>query len=176
VTLSTGGWEGLASLVRQAGAFVEVRHTGNSMVPCLPTECLLRIRCGDPEWGPGSVLAVRVPDGIVTHRAMHRGRSRRSRDYVITRGDAAWLPDRPFQESMVLGVVTAVKVDGRWADLDDAVPVPRRPMFASLTFGALRVALEMHPWIADGLHRFLYAGVQLARRLRGTAGSTGPST
>ncbi len=145
---------GVVSLLKQSGADIESQVCGTSMMPVLPAETRIRIRCGG-EPTPGDTVAYISDHPLIAHRMLSRVRRGR-RVYLMLRGDANWFCDAPIDETRVLGVVTAFQDGAVWRP----VPSNARDRFvarvvtrlsywsilAGLTFGercAFRVSQAM---------------------------------
>lgn len=94
---------------------MECRLRGGSMEPAIPRGSKLRIDLGSPAPGRvGEVIAFVQDSGICVHRVAYLGRGRRSREYLVTQGDACFHPDAPLHARCVLGPVTEFLHDGHW--------------------------------------------------------------
>ena len=93
----------VSELWARAGRELRVRFTGTSMTPAITSGAEVRLQCG-AGGRPGEVVALRTPDGVLVHRVVAAGPS-----WILTRGDARVLPDRPAGAAAVIGRVTAVR-------------------------------------------------------------------
>jgi len=104
-------WPAIAELWKRTGRELVARFGGSSMLPTIPPDAELRIRCGDRA-EPGDVIAVLVHDQIVVHRVEARGRG-----FILTRGDAQVLPDVPIRDpAAVMGRVVGIRHGDEWRD------------------------------------------------------------
>jgi hypothetical protein len=133
----------IAPLLKRVEGEVELMLYGVSMEPAIPDASLIRIRCGEPEaCRVGDVVVMQAGSRVVAHRVLHRGRRGRAREYLITRGDARWLPDPPVPVASLLGVVTRVAAGGAW---DRPSAAHERLGWASVfSLAVLRSALEFN--------------------------------
>ena len=95
----------VADLWTRGGREIVVRLTGRSMEPAIPSGAEVRIRCGE-SGDVGDIVACQEGAGVRVHRLVARS----PRGWLLTRGDARWVPDAPLPaESLVLGRVVAVR-------------------------------------------------------------------
>ena len=84
----------LAQSLRAPERFFESTVAGMSMGPALGPGARIRIGLIDRDrYEPGEVVAYLAGSQVVVHRVAHRGRAAAARGYLITRGDAALVPD-----------------------------------------------------------------------------------
>lgn len=153
--------DALAPLLKHIAGDVEVFHHGNSMLPTLPNGTSIRVQCKQGiEPQPGKVVALRAGDGVVSHRLLYRGRRPNAAPYIITRGDANWLPDAPIPADSVLGVVTQVAIDGEWCPVGSHDLTGVRALAGNASLAALRMALELHIRLA----RIVFDGMKWVER------------
>ena len=111
-----------ASLLRGSDAVIECRLRGGSMEPAIPRGATLRIQLGRAApYRVGEVVAFVQDSGICVHRVARLGRSKRTRDFVVTQGDACYYPDPPIGTRQVLGPVTEFRSHRDWMPVDNAV-------------------------------------------------------
>ncbi|MFN0160558.1 MAG: hypothetical protein ACKVQQ_04960 [Burkholderiales bacterium] len=146
----------LLARFRAAGASLESEVRGWSMTGCLASGDRIRIHCAAPAiWRRGAVVAAVARGGLVAHRVAWVGRTRRSRGWLIARGDATMLCDAPVAVDDIVGQVTGVDTGSGW----QAVPPPprrRSPVRAALVLAVCVVALELHPGLAGRIARALW--------------------
>ena len=156
--------EALAPLLKRVASEVVISHHGVSMHPTIPNGSSIRVRCHEgTEAVPGDVVAMRTASGLVTHRLLYRGRGARAEAYVITRGDALWLPDAPLPAETLLGVVTQVEIDGRWQEVGASSLGGLRSFAGRCSLAAMSVALELHVDFARWTFRVINRVARLAR-------------
>jgi len=129
LTLDRDEMVSLTRVVVGAGAALQVRAPGGSMLPTIPRGALVRI-------GPVPSAGVRVGDVVLAltgdgEPVLHRAIAVRD-DTILTRGDASINVDPPVPMARVIGVATHVRANGE----DRALG--RRPV-RSLTVSALKV-------------------------------------
>jgi hypothetical protein len=153
-TLSPEQLAAVAELWTRSGRELVVRLTGTSMEPAIPSGAEVRLLCGAAP-GLGDVVARREGAGVLVHRVVAL-----SADgvWMLTRGDARWLPDAPVRGTEgLLGCVSAVRGQAAFA--------PLAPPAASLgqrcVLWPLAAALRVHP----GVGAALVSGLVRMRRL-----------
>lgn len=82
-----------------------VRVEGGSMAPCVIPGDQVLLGPGPPSLG--DIVAFSSGSGLITHRYVGRWRSGGQR-YLITKGDASFLCDRPVPEEAVVGKALAI--------------------------------------------------------------------
>lgn len=146
----------VADLWTRGARELVVRLTGRSMEPAIPSGTEVRILCGE-SGGVGDVIACREGAGVRVHRVVARA----PRGWILTRGDARWLPDAPLPgDDAVLGRVVAVKQGEVFAPTPPARPAPTR----RLVLWPLVAALRVHPGAGGALLRGLVHARRLALR------------
>lgn len=129
----------LALRFREAVGTVESFVTGHSMHSTLPAGSRIRIRCGDPgAVRRGAVVAFVGGSSLMAHRVVGRGRGTRSRQFLLTRGDATIICDAPIHTDDVLGVVTHVATGDQWQSL----PSVQRPLVERVASGVIAAAMQ----------------------------------
>ena len=132
--------QAIAPLLKRVEGEVELMLYGASMEPTIPDASLIRIRCREPEaCRVGDVVVMQAGNRVIAHRVLHRGRRGQAREYLITRGDARWLPDPPVPAAALLGIVTGVAVGEAW---NPPAPAAEPGRAAAISFALLRSALE----------------------------------
>lgn len=136
---------GVTSLLNRAGDSAVTELVGRSMEPTIPNGTRVRIDFDTKaDAREGDVVVVTTRTGYVIHRVVacwHRGRTR----YVLTRGDARWMPDTPVLESELAGVVSEIEGPEGW------VPTPRQhlnpapPWVATPIVATIRYLSALHP-------------------------------
>lgn len=147
----------VSDLWARAGRELRVRFTGTSMEPTLASGAEVLLVCGEGG-APGDIVAVREGGGVIVHRVVAGGAER---GWLLTRGDARWLPDAPaVGAGAVLGRVAAVHVG--------ATLVPPAPRSASpaqrLALAPLLAVLRLSPRAGIALVRGLVRARRLALR------------
>lgn len=159
--------DAVSELWARTGRELRVRFTGRSMEPTIRSGAEVTLLCG--EGGRvGDIVAVRAGLGVIVHRVVAAGPGR---EWLVTRGDARWLPDAPSAGAgAVLGRVAAVHVEAVAAD----PPALHPSLGQRLALAPLLAVLRVHP--ATGLAALralvharrlaLRAATPLRRRLR----------
>lgn len=112
----------LAPLLRRAGSVIESEIRGRSMGSTLVPGTRIRIRCGTgTDYPDGTVVAFIGGRGLVGHRVVSRGRSRRGLAFLLTRGDGSLVCDPPVEPERLLGEII------EWQDGDTWRAVPSAP-------------------------------------------------
>jgi len=105
----------VVSQFRDSGAVIECGLRGGSMEPAIPRGSRLRIQIGRAApFRVGDVIAFVQESGICVHRVAHLGRGPRSRDHIVTQGDACFNPDAPVGLRQVVGPVIEFRHGERW--------------------------------------------------------------
>jgi hypothetical protein len=112
----------------------------------------------------GEVIAFLAGRQVIVHRVVHRGRAGAAAGYVLTRGDAAFVPDRPLPRLRILGPVTAVWKEDGWNELGGAGRRSvRGRIFAKLVLWVAMTALYLSPRAATSMLTLFH---RVERRLR----------
>jgi hypothetical protein len=146
----------VADIWTRGGREIVVRLTGRSMEPAIPSGTEVRIRCGE-SGGVGDIVACREGAGVRVHRVVARS----PRGWLLTRGDARWVPDAPLPaDSLVLGRVVAV----RRGEAFEPPPAPRASPLRRASLWPLVAALRAHPRAGAALVGALIHARRLALR------------
>ena len=150
----------VASSLRAPDRSVESTVEGKSMGRTLPPGSRIRIELADrPDYEVGEVVAFLARGKIVVHRIAHLGRRGAARGRLLTRGDAALVPDPAVDVGSVLGVVSAIDRDGGWMAPGGQ---PRRSIparvVASLVLVVVARVLRVSPRAADVVVGLLHRG------------------
>jgi len=121
----------------------------------LPPGTRIRIACREqPQYARGAIVTFLWGATPVTHRVVGSGRQRRTREYLLTRGDRSALCDPPVAVTHVLGVVTECLQHGQWLPPGQGPAQTWQRAFGR-AFG--EVTLEIHPtlarWVAAAASR-----------------------
>ncbi len=158
----------LLPLFKRAESELESVLTGLSMTPAIPSGASIRIRCaGLDACGVGDIVAMQDNGTLRVHRVVYRGRGRAAARYLVTRGDALWLPDPPVRIADLLGLVTAVQRDGAWRPPLGAGRPSRR---AVLSLRVIASALEANVVLARTLSRAALTTRRMVLRARRALG------
>ena len=169
----------IVPLLKRVEGEVELMLYGVSMEPTIPDASLIRIRCREPHTCKvGDVIVMQTGTGIVAHRVLYRGRRGRAAQYLITRGDARWLPDPPVPVASLLGIVTGVAAGKIWGP----PPAARQESgwAAAFSFAVLRLVLERNVTLGRSLAAALaglrrgYLGLRRATRTKAGRGNSAP--
>ena len=129
----------VAEPFQKEGRVVQSRVKGPSMGSSLPDGAPILIGlCRREAYAPGSIVAFVGPQKITVHRVAFCGRTGRRKGALVTRGDAALLPDPPLEVGSVLGLVIGVQRDGRWVEPSPCEP---RSALRRLTAHTLELAV-----------------------------------
>jgi hypothetical protein len=142
----------VASLLGRDGRTIDSTIVGQSMGRTLAAGSRVRIRCADEPAPAGAVVVVAVEGALFAHRMVGRGRGRRARGYVVTRGDGTVLCDAPVEVDRVIGIVAEYHDGEGWRPVSG--PAPRPPLrgwLAALHRAAMLWALEVHVGLARAL-------------------------
>ena len=146
----------VGDLWTRSGRELVVRLTGRSMEPAIPSGAEVRIRCGETG-GVGDIVACREGAGVLVHRVVARSAG----GWILTRGDARWLPDAPLPgDEAVLGRVVEVKRGDAFAP----PPGARLSVGRTVVLWPLVTALRVHPRAGTALVRGLVHARRLALR------------
>ncbi len=123
----------------------------------------IRIESGRLEqaFAVGDVIAVVHRDGIVAHRVIHVGSAGRA-GYLLTKGDARTLPDCPVHRDDIVGLVTALLVDGEWLALPSPPPIKGRDLRTEI----IRFLFERHIPSATLAARAAHSMAMMTAKLR----------
>jgi hypothetical protein len=142
----------VASLLGREARVIESTIVGESMGRALPAGSRVKIRCGMNPAHIGTVAVVVVDGVLFAHRIVGRGRGRRARDYLVTRGDRTVLCDAPVEEDRVIGIVAECRDGDGWRPVPGAAArPPLRAWVAAVHREAMLGALEVHIALARGL-------------------------
>jgi len=112
----------LASSLRAPHRLLESTVEGASMGRGLPSKSRIRIALiHRAQYEIGEVVAFLDGNQVIVHRVVHRGRFGAAAGHLLTRGDATLVPDPPVSHERILGPVTEVCVNGRWASPETAL-------------------------------------------------------
>jgi hypothetical protein len=139
------------------------RFGGTSMLPALPPQSEVRLRCGE-DGGTGDVVAFLDEGRVVVHRIVAVS----PRGWVLTRGDARLLPDHVIRDrGELMGRVVAVRRGDTFVD----TPPARASLARALVLWPLALALRLSPSAGTALiavlvrlRRLMLAGVGALRR------------
>lgn len=97
-----------AEVVRSTGT-VNLKVTGQSMLPAIWPGDLLTIGRHSPQsLRPGQIVLFQRGEKLTVHRIVCL-----SGEQIVTRGDSVPSPDSPIPPSEVIGLVTAIRRNGR---------------------------------------------------------------
>jgi hypothetical protein len=147
-----------------------------SMGRALPAGSRIRIQLADRRrYEVGEVVAFLAGKHVVVHRVVRRGPGGAAGDYLLTRGDAALVPDLPVEERRVLGAVTGVARDGGWVAVD-ACPRQVYPVRAGtwVLLAAAASLLRVSPRAAAAFVTAVHRCAQPLRRATRTRAPVGP--
>lgn len=164
----------LAHSLRAPDRSFESTVAGTSMGPALGPGSRIRVALVDRDrYETGEVVAYLAGSQVVVHRVAHRGRAAAARGYLITRGDAALVPDAPVDHVRILGPVIGVWRPGGW--MPPGGPPPRslgaklaRGLTLAVAVGALYLSPRVTARTLSALHRT--AGSLRAALTRGGGG------
>jgi hypothetical protein len=150
----------VAASLRGPDRSVESTIEGKSMEGTLPPGTRIRIELRDrASYEVGEVVAFLSRGKIVVHRVAHKSQRGAARGRLLTRGDAALVPDPAIDVASVLGAVTRIDRDGGWVPPDGR---PRRSLparvVASLALAVVAHVLEASPRAAEVVVRLLHRG------------------
>jgi hypothetical protein len=155
--LSPEHLDAVADLWARSARELVVRLSGRSMEPAIPSGAEVRISCGETG-GVGDVVVCREGTGVRVHRVVARAPG----GWILTRGDARWLPDAPLSgDEAVLGRVVAVRDGDVFTPTPGTSPSPAR----GLVLRPLVAALRAHPASGAALVRGLVYARRLALRM-----------
>jgi hypothetical protein len=166
----------VAARVRAPERTLESTVEGMSMGRTLPAGSRIRIELADRgRYEVGEVVAFLGGKHVVVHRVVRRGRRGAAGGYLLTRGDAALVPDPPVEEGRVLGAVTGVARDGGWVAVN-ACPRPAYHVRAGtwLLLAAAASLLRVSPRAAAAFVTAVHRCAHLVRRATRTRAPVGP--
>jgi len=138
------------------------RFGGTSMMPAVPPQAEVRLRCGE-KGGTGDVVAFLDEGRVMVHRivALSPG------GWLLTRGDARLLPDHPIRDvAKVMGRVVAVRQGEAFVDLP-----PAPASFArALVLWPLVQLLHQNPVAGAGVIATLLRARRAAQAVRARLG------
>lgn len=154
----------VASRLRGPGRAIESTVLGMSMGRTMPAGSRIRIDLEAPRrYERGEVIAFVAGHHVVVHRVVRAARPSPG-GRVLTRGDAAWVPDPPVDAAHVLGAVIAIDRSGRWTSVGGG---PRRSwpirLLTGLVLAVVACALRGDPRVAEALVTLLHRGRFLRR-------------
>jgi hypothetical protein len=166
----------VAARVRAPERTLESTVEGMSMGRTLPAGSRIRIELAHRgRYEVGEVVAFLAGRHVVVHRVVRRGRGGSAGGYLLTRGDAALVPDPPVEERRVLGAVTGVARDGGWVAVN-ACPREVYPVRAViwLLLAAAASLLRVSPRAAAAFVTAVHRCAQPVRRATRTRARVGP--
>jgi hypothetical protein len=167
----------VAAHLRGPDRYLESTVEGMSMGRTIPPGSRIRVDLADREdHALGEVVAFLAGQKIVVHRIVHHGQWGGARGRLLTRGDAALVPDLPLTPARVLGPVGGIQRGGTWMPLERP---PRRSftarVIASLALAMVIGALQASPRLAEWLVRLLHRGRPLRAACVGVTERLTPS-
>lgn len=154
-------------LCAQAGIEFVATIDGFSMTPDLRPGTSVRLRLVDSSsLRVGDVIAFEHNRQLIAHRIVRLGRTTASRRYLLTRGDARLLNDVPVRDDLIIGVVTAKRVNADWAALDPAGPCGSNYMLSAMFTTMAGGLLDLNPRGAVHFIRWAWRGWALMTALR----------
>jgi len=152
----------VTTLLKRSHETIESEIVGDSMGSTAPPGTRIRIRCADQvECNVGSVVAFRIGRRLVAHRIVRRGVTKRARDYVLTKGDAAVRCDSPVRVQSVLGIVDARYDEDGWHPIPGS---PNTPPMRRIVSGVLVAVVGLTMNVHVDLANFLVRALKPARR------------
>jgi hypothetical protein len=155
----------VASRLRAPDRAIESTVVGMSMGRTIPAGSRIQIELGERgRYERGEVVAFLAGDHIVVHRVVGRV-GRGARGYLLTRGDAALVPDPPIDEACILGAVTAIRREQGWTAPGGRAEVsfPAR-VITSVVLVAVVGLLRLHPRAAAAFITCLHRAARPLRR------------
>jgi hypothetical protein len=161
------GVSAVLGLCERAGIELVATIDGFSMAPNLSPGTSVRLRPVDPRsLRVGDVIAFEHNKRLIAHRIVRLGRTTVSRRYVLTRGDARLLNDVPVRDDLIIGIVTAKRIDADWASLDPAGPCGSRDTLSAMFTTMSGGLLDLNPRGAAHFIRWAWRGWTLMTALR----------
>jgi hypothetical protein len=149
------GVGGLLWMLRTVGTELVATVDGVSMTPTIAPGTRVRLRWADGHaLRSGDVVAFEYDGRLMAHRIVHIGRTRASRHYLLTRGDAMLLHDVPVKLNRVIGIVTAQQIAGNWVALGRARGRSFRRAISGMLTAVIGVVFELSPPAAARLTRW----------------------
>lgn len=94
---------------------IDITLGGGSMSPAIPKGSQIRIHVNyKGTYEPGQVVAFLYQGKIMVHRIRYCGRRGKAKHYVLTQGDATFLPDAPVPMDTILGPVIGFQKNEDW--------------------------------------------------------------
>jgi hypothetical protein len=107
----------MVSLLKKSGQSFESVVHGKSMEPTLPDGAAIEIGPLEPAGlRVGQIVVCANAHKLIAHRIVYSGTGARERSLVLTQGDGCLLCDPPIRKDAIQGVVTAIRIDGRWQE------------------------------------------------------------
>jgi hypothetical protein len=149
------GLGGLLGLLQKVGTELVATIDGLSMTPTIAPGTRVRLRRADEHTlRSGDVVAFEYNGRLMAHRIVHIGRTRASRRYLLTRGDAMLLHDVPVSLDCVIGLVTAQQISGNWVALGPAHGGSFRQAISRTFTAVIGGVFELSPTAAARLTRW----------------------
>jgi hypothetical protein len=149
------GVGGLLWVLRTVGTELVATIDGVSMTPTIAPGTRVRLRWADGHaLRSGDVVAFEYDGRLLAHRIVHTGRTRASRHYLLTRGDAMLLHDVPVKLNRVIGIVTAQQIAGNWVALGRARGRSFRHSISGMFTAVIGGVFELSPPAAARLTRW----------------------
>jgi hypothetical protein len=136
---STAAIASAARMILRTGRSFETRIRGSSMGSAIRDGDRIRIEAvAAAALLAGDVVAFVRGDEIVAHRLVHRVRSARRPERLMTLGDGNYFPDDAFDPDALLGRIAAVDAGDGWRDVPSGAARPLR----------VRLGSRLLTWIA----------------------------
>ncbi len=149
------GVGGLLWMLRTVGTELVATTDGVSMSPTIAPGTRVRLRWADGHaLRSGDVVAFEYNGRLMAHRIVHIGRTRASRHYLLTRGDAMLLHDVPVKLDCVIGIVTAQLIAGNWVALGRVRGRSFRQTLSGILTAVIGGVFELSPPAAARLTRW----------------------
>lgn len=131
----------LAQLLKRRDGIVECISRGHSMGQTIPDGTPIRFQCGRSAPVIGDVIVqLSGPSQLLAHRVVGHGKGPHGAAYLITRGDASLICDRPTRRDAVLGIVVERSDGTGWTP----IPAPMRwPWAARAAMGLQRSIMQL---------------------------------
>jgi signal peptidase I len=141
--------DGLLGLLQTVGTELVATIDGVSMTPTIAPGTRVRLRHADVyTLRSGDVVAFEYNGRLMAHRIVRIGRTRASRGYLLTRGDAMPLNDVPVRLECVIGIVTAQQIAGSWVALGRARDGSFRQAISGMIVAVIGGVFELSPTAA----------------------------